>query len=106
MTAGPLAGPASAYPTFRTPGSTCFSGLNDVLVPGLIGFSLPDCASAEPIMAKSAAAMVRAAVPKRRRRSWLVRSTIFLSQIGSDARECDQTRGIEANLLADGIGDT
>ena len=36
MTAGPLAGPASAYPTFRTPASICFSGANEVFVPGLI----------------------------------------------------------------------
>ena len=35
MTAGPSAGPASAYPTFSTPASICFSGPNDVFVPGL-----------------------------------------------------------------------
>src|SRR6266852_2843689 len=77
MTAGPLAGPASAYPTFRTPASICFNELNDVFVPGLIGFILVDCASAEPIMSSSAAAMVRTAVPKRRRRSWLISSDIW-----------------------------
>jgi len=30
------AGPASAYPMFRTPASTCFSGPKDVFVPGSI----------------------------------------------------------------------
>ena len=40
MTGGPLAGPASAYPTFRRPASICFSEPNDVFVPGLIGLIL------------------------------------------------------------------
>src|SRR5712691_11994156 len=49
MTAGPSLGPASAYPTFRTPASICFSGPKDVFVPGFIvvasaGFVLLDCA--------------------------------------------------------------
>src|SRR6202162_1206197 len=91
MTGGPLAGPASAYPTFRTPASICFNELNDVFVPGLIGFILVDCASAEPIMSSSAAAMVRTAVPKRRRRSWLISSDICLSngnQIDAAADGC------------------
>src|SRR5437016_791481 len=38
MTAGPSLGPASAYPTFRTPASICFSEPKDVFVPGLSVF--------------------------------------------------------------------
>src|SRR6516225_11062453 len=33
MTAGPLAGPASAYPTFRRPASICFKGPNGRVSP-------------------------------------------------------------------------
>src|ERR1700693_5808716 len=86
MTGGPLAGPASAYPTFRSPASICFRGANDVFVPGLIGPILPDCAPAAPTMASSAAATVRTAAPKRRRRSWLISSDILalLNWIQSD----------------------
>ncbi len=70
MTGGPLAGPASAYPTFRTPASICFSEAKDVFVPRLIlgrsaAFVLLGCASAERIMPSWAAAMVRAVVPKK-----------------------------------------
>src|SRR4030095_915903 len=66
MTTGPLAGPASAYPTLRTPASFCLSGAKDVFVPGLTagtsaGFMF-DCAAAEPIMPNWAAASVMAAV--------------------------------------------
>jgi hypothetical protein len=55
-----------AYRTFGTPASTCFNEPNDAFVPGLIvvadaGFILLDCASAEPIMTSSAAAMVMTA---------------------------------------------
>src|ERR1700722_804237 len=35
-TVGPLAGPASAYPTLRRPAPICFRGANDVFVPGLV----------------------------------------------------------------------
>src|SRR5271168_580870 len=45
MTAGPSAGPASTYPTFRRPASICFSGPNDVFVPGLFVGRSADCAS-------------------------------------------------------------
>src|SRR5882672_9747404 len=84
MTGGPAAGPASAYPTLRTPASICFSVANEVLVPGLIlgssaGFALPDWALAEPLKANWAAAMVMAAVPKKRRRSLLMSSDILKS---------------------------
>src|SRR5260221_13910172 len=74
MTGEPLAGPASAYPTLRTPASICFSELNDVFVPGLIGLILVACASADPIMPNSAAAIVMAAVPRKRRRQRLISS--------------------------------
>src|SRR5215468_4160893 len=67
MTTGPLAGPASAYPTLRTPASFCLSGAKDVFFPGLTagisaGFMF-DCAAAEPILPNWAAATVMAAVP-------------------------------------------
>src|SRR5713226_3460991 len=63
MTAGPSAGPASAYPTLRRPASICLRGSNDVFVPCLIvvapaGFALLACASAEPDTLSWAAAMV------------------------------------------------
>ena len=69
MTAGPLIGPASAYPTFNSPASICFKELNDVSEPGLIvailpGFVLADCALAETV-APSPAARVPAATPKK-----------------------------------------
>src|SRR5919106_1604000 len=91
MTAGPSVGPASAYPTFRTPASICFSEPNDVFVPGLIvvasaGVVLLDCASAELIRTSSAAAMVMTAVAKKRRRSWLISSDIYFSPIGFKSR--------------------
>src|SRR5580658_6954157 len=76
-TGGPLAGPASAYPTLRRPASICFSGPNDVFVPGLIlgrsfGFVLVDCPSAELTPSNPAAATDLPIVPKRRRRLWLI----------------------------------
>jgi hypothetical protein len=37
MTGGPVAGPASAYPIFRTPASICFSAPNDVFAPAPAG---------------------------------------------------------------------
>src|ERR1700722_9341743 len=87
MTAGPLAGPASAYPTFRRPASICFSGPNDVWAPGLVlgrsaGFALPGCALAEPLNANCAAAMVMAAVPRKRRRWRSISSDILGLSIG------------------------
>src|SRR5271165_6916900 len=76
MTAGPLPGPASAYPTFSRPASICLSGANVfVLGPAMLAgaeFVLGGCASAEPIMPNWAAATVMAAAPKKRRRSWLI----------------------------------
>jgi hypothetical protein len=57
-----------------TPALTLFSELNEVLVPGLIrgasaGLVWLDCASAEPIVASSAAAKATVALRKKRRRS-------------------------------------
>src|ERR1700722_17386983 len=83
MTTGPSAGPASAYPTLRRPASICFNGANDVCVPGLIfdisaDFVLLDWAAAEPLKANWAAAMVMAAVPKKRRRSRLISSDVLI----------------------------
>src|SRR3954469_4893989 len=84
MTTGPSAGPASAYPTFRTPASICFSGPNDVFVPGLLpdassDLSPLDCAFAGPATPSPAAATVKAAVRSRRRRSSSYRSDIVQS---------------------------
>src|SRR6266581_321395 len=87
ITGGPFAGPSSAYPMFRTPASICFSDLNAVFVPGLIGLILGDCASAEPIVASSDAASVRTAAPKRRRRSRLISSDIASLLSWSQASE-------------------
>src|SRR5580692_12388250 len=75
-TAGPLTGPASAYPTFRRPALICFSEPNEVFVPGLIagtwaGLVWLDCATAEPSVASSAAAKATVALGKKRRRVWL-----------------------------------
>src|SRR4029077_2718128 len=86
MTDRPLTGPASAYPTLRRPASICLREPNDVFVPGLIGgtlagFALPDCGSAEAIIPSWAAAMLMATVPKKRRRSYLISSDIFLPPI-------------------------
>src|SRR6185437_1013736 len=43
-TAGPSAGPASAYPTLRMPASICFIEWNEMLVPGLTVGRSADCA--------------------------------------------------------------
>src|SRR5258708_2950767 len=51
-TAGPLASPASAYPTFSRPASICRIGPKDVFVPG-------NCALAESIAPKAMAALRR-----------------------------------------------
>src|SRR6185436_16866293 len=75
ITGWPSAGPASAYPTFSSPASICFRGAKDVLAPGLIagtvGWDVPDCAFAAPIIPSRVAAIVRAAVLTKRRRSCL-----------------------------------
>src|ERR1039458_9605198 len=93
MTAGPVVGPASAYPTFSRPASICFSGPNEVFVPGLTvgrsaGFVLLDWAFAEPIMPRWAAAMVMLAVLKKRRRSWLISSDMIILLPGRTRLGC------------------
>src|SRR5208282_5819599 len=91
MTAGPSAGPASAYPTLSRPASICFSGPNDVFVPGLAGpalgalFVFPEralvSADAGLNMANSAAAIVMAELRKKRRRPLLTCSDISFPPI-------------------------
>src|SRR5262245_51515314 len=66
---------------FSTPPSICFSGPSDVFVPGLILGSglaavLKGSAAAEPMIASCAAATVRPAAPRKRRRSRLMSSVI------------------------------
>src|ERR1700678_2600928 len=87
ITAGPLAGPASAYPTFSNPALICFSELKDVFVPGLIGgtsawFGSSDRASAEAIVTSGAAARVITALRKKRRRCWLITSDVLVVLTG------------------------
>src|SRR5438105_11328021 len=81
MTAGPAAGPASAYPTLRTPASICFSEPNDVFVPGLIGvtsagFALSAAKSGR--WTSSVAPAERPAIAKRRRRDIPIDSPCFI----------------------------
>src|SRR5437868_2954681 len=85
MTTGPSAGPASAYPTLRTPASICFSAANEVCDPGLTaaafaGLASLDCALAEPVRANWAAAIPSAAVPMNWRRFWLMSSGMVVLQ--------------------------
>src|ERR1700686_2962280 len=79
-TAGPLPGPASAYPKFSGPASICLNEPNEVRVPGLIGddaaVALADCAFAKAITPSWAEATVTAAVPTSWRRSRLTSSDI------------------------------
>src|SRR6516162_3978990 len=86
MTVGPASVPASAYPILRRPALICFNDPNDVFVPGLIGgtlvaFVMVGCASAGPIVARSATATVMAALRKKRRRSYLISSDNCLPPI-------------------------
>src|SRR5689334_14989439 len=81
ITAGPALGPASAYPTFRSPASTCFSEPNEVFVPGLTagrsaGGVLLAWALAAPNRPSRAAAIVKKAEPANRRRRWLISADI------------------------------
>src|ERR1700687_1111107 len=67
MTAGPVAGPASAYPMLRTPASTCFNEANEAFGPPVLQGR--DCAFAEANVPNCAAAIIMDAVPRKRRRS-------------------------------------
>src|SRR3954453_20889924 len=77
ITTGPLAGPASAYPTFRTPASIRLSEGNEVfagVAAGRAWVGVLDCAFASPGNPNWAAAKVRVALSKKRRRSELISS--------------------------------
>src|SRR2546427_4900967 len=81
MTGEPLGGPASAYPTLRTPASICLRGPKDAFVPRLVAvapaaFASLAWASAEANTPSWSAAIAMAAVPKNRRRSWSISSDI------------------------------
>src|ERR1700722_2203936 len=73
MTAGPLVGPASAYPTSRSPALIWLKGAKETLAPPLGGvwaeFAATACAFADPRRPSLAAAMPVAAAPKKRRRA-------------------------------------
>src|SRR6266567_405955 len=89
-TGGPLAGPASAYPTLRTPASICLIESNDepvgaataIPVSGVI--VLIDI-SENLVAPNRAAASVMIAVPKKRRRSLLISSDIRFATSPSSA---------------------
>src|SRR5215831_17740509 len=96
---------------FRTPASICFSAPKDVFVPGLIagtvaGFGLVDCASAQPFMPNWAAARVMARAVRKRRRSWLISSAIFLlrlvsKQLRNDS--CDNRQRVPIGSVLDDV---
>jgi len=113
MTGGPLTDPLSAYPTLRTPASICFTGPSDVFRDGVgVGLSLRvnllDGACIEPMIERSAAAMVMTAAPRKRRRSLSTSSDMCLSRrsggrvarLSSSNRD---SRDATAILLHDGI---
>src|SRR6266436_5071122 len=84
ITGRPFAGPASAYPTFKRPASTCFNGPNDVFAPDFVEvgravFVFFVCALAELIKPTLAPAAPAAAMPKNRRRLYFAFSDIFVS---------------------------
>src|ERR1700733_4627987 len=83
-TGGPSEGPSSAKATLRSPALICLRDLKDVFVPGVnVGrgnLSPPDCAAEEPIIPSWAAAIVRAAVPRKDRRGWLHSSLLIIDR--------------------------
>src|SRR4029453_11785812 len=81
ITGGPLGGPASAYPTFRTPASTCFRGPNEARGSGAppvagVGFIRVDDACAAPAVPSFVATTVATAFARNRRRPHFVSSAI------------------------------
>src|ERR1700674_4330704 len=91
---------------FRTPASICLSEANAVCAPRVVvgssaDFRLPVWALAESSMPSRAAARVIAAVPKKRRRSWLaLADTLFPPLFTTAANELPNEPG---NLLRHGI---
>src|SRR5262249_10346592 len=92
MTGGPSAGPASAYATFKTPASICFSGLKVVPCAGLrVGrlWAYFD-AVGESKMPSGAAVAATAAPPTRSRRRKSISLTILGVFIGETLVDADQ----------------
>src|SRR5688500_1732020 len=107
-TGGPSAGPSSAYPTFRTPASICFSGPNDVLVAYLAGSAavrlIPsDCRSIAPSTDSLAPAIAVTAALRKRRRSLSISSDIDLSPGDQAIFRRRDRRDESAVLLHEGI---
>src|SRR5436309_665912 len=102
MTGGPSAGPASAYETFRTPASICFSGPNDVWAPGLSAgnFVLAGCAFAKPVKPNWAAAAVIAAAPMKLRRRRSIFSDILTVFIWKPPRSMSHLKNWGARVGA------
>src|SRR5262245_22741137 len=101
MIGGPPAGPASAYPTFSSPASICFSTPNEPAAPALRG-------SAALTLRTCAAAMAIRLAPSIRRRSLLIVSDIDVTPTGNRGATCrgpgrDHTRGAARGRLDDGV---
>src|ERR1700739_447537 len=72
MTTGPLPGPTSAYPMFRTPASICLISVNgafdDAAFVRELASPPEDCACANPLKDSSIAPTLTASVLRKRRR--------------------------------------
>src|SRR5580704_5620143 len=79
-TAGPLAGPASAYPTLRRPASICFNGPNEVflVVPLASAGAPPPGFAKSDGWASRAAPTETPAMANKRRRDIPVDSACFM----------------------------
>src|ERR1022692_3606553 len=88
ITAGPLAGPASADPTFNRPASICFTDMNDAF----------DSAKARP--ASSAAPMSAAALLRNRLRFWVLASGMYHLGGRHARHDCDG----DLDVAAGGVG--
>src|SRR5580658_8973725 len=83
ITAVPLAGPASTYPTFKSPASICLTGPNEVLD----ALCTLDCASARPLTPNKKAAMVVMAAKmelREKHRQLFLITLVLTSLIASD----------------------
>src|SRR5262245_3780770 len=91
ITTGPLAGPASAYPTLSTPASICFSGPNDPPPPAPVvraGFAA--AATGSPCaksITPSRDAATAVAIPARKRRRPRLRSRFMARLLAEGERE-------------------